>query len=714
MGNNTFDPRSRQQDERPIIRSQNDFKAGMFRDIPASNISEAAVADLKNFINHGDSLTGRTGTKQWSESAIPAKVSSISITWTISSGERTVTATSGTPFTFDDIGNWIKFSDGTIEKIIDYTSSTVVETKTTVTTASGSDTVDVRGHVNAFYFHKGNKKVIAHVDNRILMADDLTMTGWTECIRNSIIKPSNNDSTFDEFEKYAILFNTNGMFKINLDQDPPIYFRMNTPVSNTKVTTSGVQSSGTPYGYKYVYSLTRMPGFGNRNRQTPGVNIEMETGTNVVDDNFNDYGVLWSASGVGSGNPLVGGSLTNSLDPIDPTSVNQEPTHYSLYRTMDIGTNGTDVLEGEGNNTELFVWVEDIPVGKALTVTVSGTTCTNTVGYFEDMDIGSVINVYDGTAEYERTIASRTSSTVVELASALPSGATSQPACIGAGTLMSASQSGNVVTSEASGLFTFASGDIGKTIYWTDGDYSIISGLTSSTVVGVADSETRSAQGAMIDPRVRNFRDVLADRPEDGESWTLDQLSSRIAGYTLQNRFWTAVPNGNLGVIVPGFTFVAPANSKFLYYSQLPIGYEYMMGHYNAGYQFTRLKDAINNLIEYPNSVIVRCKTSTYDIPINTFNEVIIEGLGEYVAVISAQNLVDESIGSTDKGGSVWTDEGLEYVITNEPAIRLFNGQKYGENIATDRIMDDLRKMNAAYAATYDPFNGFIFWASDE
>lgn len=712
MSKKIFDPRSRQQDERPIVRNQSDFSKGLIKDIPSSNTPENSVSDLKNFINMGDNLEGRSGTQQWSITAIPDKESSIEITWSITGNERYITTTGG-QFKFDDIGNWIKFSDGTIEKIIDYSNSNNITTKTT-STGSGSDTVDIRGHINALYFHKGNKKIVVHVDNRIFVSSDLIMTSWTECIRNSIVKPSNNTSTFDEFEQYLILFNTNGMFKLNLDQDPPIYFRANIPVANTKITGSGVQGSGTPYGYKYVYSLSRIPGHGNRNRQTPGMTIEMETGTNVVDDNFNDYGTAWASSGIGSGNPIVIGTLTNAVDPITPTDITQAATHFSIYRTMDIGDNGTDVLEGEGNNTELFVWVDDVAIGKASTVTVSGTTCTSTVGLFEDIDIGSTMNIYDGTNEYERTIASKTSATVVELSSSLPSGATAQPAGIGAGTLVSGSQAGYMVTNEDTGLFTFASGDVGKSLYWADGGMSIISGFVHSGSVGVADTETRSAQGAMIDPRLRGYRDIIADRPEDGVSWTIDQLSSRVAGYTLQNRFWTAVPNGNNGVIVPGFAFVAPRNSKFLYYSQMPIGYEYMMGHFHAAYQFTRMKDAINNLIEYPNSLIVRCKSSTYDIPINTFNEILIENLGEYVAVISSQNIIDENIGSTDYGGTVWTDEGMEILITNEPAIRAFDGQKYTDNLATDKIMNDLRAMNAAYAATYDPFNGFIFWGSDE
>ena len=715
--NNGFDPRSRQQDERPIVRNQFDFSEGLFNDLPASNIPENSVAELKNFINFGDRLTGRSGTKQWSIAKVPDKSSSLDIEHTVSSGRKTIVdpLAAGTFFSFDDIGNWILFSDDSIEKIIDYIDNDTVITITTdadnavATTA----TVDIRGHINAMEYHKGNKRIVIHVDNRILVADDITCTGWTECIRNSIVKPSNNTGRFDEFENFMVLFNSNGTYKINLDQNPPIYFKCNIDVPNTKITSSGYQNTESPYGYKYVYSLTRMPGFGNRNRQTPGSIIELETGSNIVDDNYQDYGLVWASGEVNSGNSIVVETLTNSVDPITPTNINQEATHYSLYRSLDVGVNGTDPIVGQGNDPEKLIWVQDIPVAKPFTVTVSGTTCTSTVGIFDSTDDGATISVWDGENNYDRTIENRVSSTVVTLDSSLPSGATTQPAHVGGGTTLSLSQSGFVVSVTAPTLNNFASGDIGKTIYWADGDYGIISNFSNSGMVSVHNTDVKSSQGACIDPISRVYSDTQQDDPAEGETYNTDQLRVRIGSYLLQQRFWESLPNTNIGVIVPGFMFVAPRNSKFMYYSQMPIGYEYLMGYYKPDVQYTRFKDAINNMIEFPNILIVRCNTSTHDIPINTFEIIKDASTGEAYAVITSQNVLDENVGSTDFGGSKKTDEGFELVITNEPAIRIFNGQTYSDNIATDRIMKQLQKMNSVYTSSYDPMNGFIFWGSD-
>jgi len=715
--NNNSDPRSRQQDERPIVINQFDFSQGLFNDLPASNIPDNSVAELKNFINFGDHLAGRAGTKQWSVAPIPNKSSSLSITHTTSSGLKTIIdpLAAGTFFSYDDIGNWIVFSDDSIEKIIDYTDNdTVITTTTDADNAVASvDTVGIRGHINAMSYHKGNKRIIVHVDNRILIADDITCTGWTECIRNSIVKPSNNTGMFDEFENFAMLFNSNGIFKINLDQNPPLYFKTNIDVPNTKITSSGYQNDNSLYGYKYVYSLSRLPGYGNRNRQSTGAKIEFETGSNIVDTNFQDYGLAWVSGEVHSGSPITIGDLTNSVDPIIPTDVNQEATHYSVYRTLDVGVNGTDPVTGDGNNPERFIWVQDVPIAKSFTVTVDGTTCTSASGLFDSTDDGAVISIWDGENSYDRTIDTRVSSTVVTLDSSIPSGATSKPANIGGCTGLSLSQSEYTVSVTASGLNNFASGDIGKTLYWSDGDYGVISAYTDSGTVTVHNSDTKTSQGACMDPVSRVFRDTYQDDPRDGEAWSIEHLRSRIGSYLLQHRFNEPLPNCNIGVIVPGWMFTAPRNSKYSSYSQISTGYEQFMGYHRPDIQWLLFKDAINNMVEFPNVLVVRCNTSTYDVSINSFTTEEDHVTGEAISYVNSQNVLDENVGSVDFGGSAKTDEGVEIVITNEPAIRIFDGQTYSANIATDRIMKQLQKMNSVYTSSYDAMNGFIFWGSD-
>ena len=76
--------------------------------------------------------------------------------------------------------------------------------------------------------------------------------------------------------------------------------------------------------------------------------------------------------------------------------------------------------------------------------------------------------------------------------------------------------------------------------------------------------------------------------------------------------------------------------------------------------------------------------------------------------------MVDEQVGIKHYGGVCRVDRKQQIVITNEPGIRIFNGEAYGENLATDRIVKILEKMKVGYACCYDPINGFTFWGLDE
>jgi hypothetical protein len=100
--------------------------------------------------------------------------------------------------------------------------------------------------------------------------------------------------------------------------------------------------------------------------------------------------------------------------------------------------------------------------------------------------------------------------------------------------------------------------------------------------------------------------------------------------------------------------------------------------------------------------------------PLNVFDERKIEELGISIAVIAGQNVVDDSVGLLDYGSLANVDRGRHIMITNEPAIKVFDGYDYSENIASQRIMDDLRSLQAATSAIYHNIIGYVFWGNNE
>lgn len=92
-------------------------------------------------------------------------------------------------------------------------------------------------------------------------------------------------------------------------------------------------------------------------------------------------------------------------------------THYSIYRTMDIGENGIDPITGQGNNKERYVWVNDVTLVKTFKCTISSgldKRVTATSSVFEASDVGSSIVFSNGVT---KVIASYTSATEVDVTS---------------------------------------------------------------------------------------------------------------------------------------------------------------------------------------------------------------------------------------------------------------------------------------------------------
>lgn len=407
-----------------------------------------------------------------------------------------------------------------------------------------------------------------------------------------------------------------------------------------------------------------------------------------------------------------------------PTDSVSGYSHYHddfacVYCSLDIGPNGTDVLTGEGNNPELYVWNADIPIARAFSAQEnSSNLITLAAGeVFHQADVGNTL-VYDtgdesviqylcdsgGTRVYTDTsrYAIGNFGTI--------SGYTG--AAIGGGSIFKAAQAtlgtetvGNATVTVEGSFPANAENYVRRTIFWEDGTCSHIVRYVGHSPVRfeVAEDDTVTSQYATINPTGRKYNDTIPDYT----------LRARIAGESLKQRFWQPLPQCNVGVVANGFMFSAATNDTKVYYSQMPTYYEYLAGQYNEAYQYAEMKDGIQELVEFPDKVIVFCNHSTLSLPTNNYEEQPIPDIGENVIVISGQTVVDHNIGTT-YGGVTKKDQNTAIVITREPAIRLFDGTKYGENMAADRLMNKLRALQAAYLTSYDPVNGFLFWGLDD
>ena len=226
---------------------------------------------------------------------------------------------------------------------------------------------------------------------------------------------------------------------------------------------------------------------------------------------------------------------------------------------------------------------------------------------------------------------------------------------------------------------------------------SYIISVTSANVVEVHDSQTRATQGATTDPIRRNFRDTIDD----------DLLRTRITGYTLRNRTWEPLPLTNMGRVMPGWMFTAVRGEGTFYYTQLIQTRKYLAGYHNAGFQINDdIKDAIQYMGEFPNRLVLYCTTSVYGGPTNTSIPYKIPGTGEFINTLTGVQLLDGSLGVIDYGSVKNIDIGKQIMRCNDDSIRIFDGFKFGPNLAEDDqgfelVMDQLRSWQSASAAGY-------------
>lgn len=715
MSASNFDPKSVYQQERRIARKQTDHSAGMFLDGPAHSVPQNGVRELKNFTNKGY-LEGRGGCKRWSDVHLPNLFNSSGVErnyYTATKSGSVITVTAGGDFTASDIGNFFVWKDGIstgIDRLyridaVNVGAQTLTVNESTIAATSTSGCACM-GPVNAINTHKTLQKIVLLIGTKIYVSDT-TISAWTEAVCISFKHPSNSQSTFIEKDNYVLLVNGNGIYKVDLMKSPVLFFRMNSSVPVVKTRTFGyLGTEDYPYCRRIVYSMSRLSGVGTVDRETSGAVIECESGTVLYDPDNKDYGVCMTDKPISATTESQIKDLTVPVDNIYPLEAERHWTHYSVYGTLDVGILGFDTINKKANQTELYIWLYDAPICRAFELYIDAAgNFTLSQNVLQGIDKFSTLLSDDGTEYDIQTINSDfTTGTVFDHGFSSYTSGLRGPAgyVIGASDTIRITQSGNVVT-WVGGTVVFAAGDVGKGLYCSNGKIKYITKILTANTVNVNDSETIAAPiYAAMNPTSRTVCDNTPDE--------VPGLRSRIRAWTLSQRAWDPMPACNVGAIAGAFLFVCQRQNKFIDYSEMPKGYEYLLGYHNSLDQRETFEDGIIDLKVHRESLIVRCYRSTHAINSTNFNSQTIADIGETHATIASRSVVDPNIGCFDWGGNAFMDKSTEMVITNEPGIRTFSGSAYGENLAKDHISNMLRAMQTAYASGYHPHLGYIFW----
>lgn len=711
MGRKNYMPGSNRSDRTLPMFSQENFGAGLIKDFPASQIPDNAVARASNVVVYPREIQGRLGSNLYTTDELPPLRGRTG--YGATKAGYIITADTNM-FTEDDVGNyWVWPGTETLhEEIIRYIDGLNVEVATAETRGFTAGCY-MRGKMNFWGFHSVLKKWLILLGTDLWVVD-IPMTTWTrvQCISKANF--FNTISRMEEFDDWSsAVFNSNGHFHITSYWEKYFYWKRNIAIPNFQIP-SVEAGPATYYGYNYLYSAARLTEMGNFIDRLSPSRIEVETGTNAWDENFNDFSEVNTEYAIDETNYTVVGPLyVPQIPNTDPVEYEWHLSHFPVYRTRDIkNTYQSGQIAAALNNPQQFIWVKDLRICGAFFARKFNGHVLARYGQFEPADIGSVIEWENGDRD---TIIGYIQEDEVLIYDAAYYGAeTDYMACaIGNGRVFRASQTGTTVTRTHGDVFTEA--DVGKTLWSSTGYRSIIEEFIDEDNVTVHDGQDKVAQGFTTDPSHRHFCDTTSD----------DVLKARIGIIECRCRFMEPMPNVNDGIIVPGFMITARRGEKEVYYCAWEAFYEYLASFYYAAYQYsTAIKNPIQRLLKHPTRFSALCQDSrTWIGPVNAAQTLQISEINAVIPIIAGIDILEGGVGCFDYGSIQDIDKGLYVMLTKEPSgigLRTFNGFSFSGNqleipkIGMTTIQKDLESIQNATASLYDAIAGYLVWGREK
>lgn len=680
---------------------------GMLSGEPASELPDGYSALNKNVIDRGEYYEVRNGSRLYSSLKLGFAISSVVL------ATGTIT-TSGIHNLQTGYSVWLK-GDGLPSPLAENTEYFVIRVDvnkimlattysnsldgTQITFSASGTGVVYLGEINGYYDHVESGKVVIVLGNNVFVSDKnlrfLEMVTPVGFLRPSGI------CTIVSHDNDAVIFSSNGIFKVFLGSSSYYMDLINKPVPSVLVTDINQSLPATIYGYLYLYSLATLDMAGNSSRLDSVILFESGTSQN---ESVKDYGECFFDTPIGvvlSNNHIIGTlTVPNGVSNI---------THFPLYRTRNIGEYsggaGTDV-SSEGNRRDLLVWAADVPVAKSFVGSYnSGTgvfTISGSNNKFTINDIGSVLKDSAGNT---RTISVFTNENTVTTTSLSGTWVTGTVYCfIGSGRGGRSSQSGNILDLQyvdASSVLTAS--DIGTLIFVADGTTRRIKTIIDSTTAEVIESGDFTDLCVTYKPSSGNFsrkwNDTLPDDSQgDGRLSLSDMYAFANEGSDIYvpRRFAIPIPNSDIGVIENGFLVAALRGTGRYYYSQIG-DKPYTMGYYNPPYQTRKINGSINFMVVFPSKIIILLLDKTYALILNSSTNSGRSAVGEVIMELPTAECIDHKRGVKAWQTIRFKNQSLLFALTNDLAMRYFDGNSWSN--------EDLAFVSGKDAVSYKYMN---------
>jgi putative intracellular protease/amidase len=578
-----------------------------------------------------------------------------------------------------------------------------------------SNVAKPEGYLNAKLYHRRKKKIISHRGMHVYVSD-LKETEYALVPNISAFSPGKHDSALIELEDDALLL-AGEIYRIVLDNDAPYMMRVNHELP-TELVTGIREQRGVHYGHRYTYAMAFLTGYGDRDRISDPENVRLvfESGVVIGDDKERYWAECFYQYPIGSEESIVDDREAVSGYYTLPYEA-QEMTHFSVYRSMNIGRE----TKGEVNNPALLCWVKDIPVARPFIVSISGNTATlfgAGQNEFKIDDVGTTLFDIDGNSGLIVGLVSG-SQVTLNVGHAL---AGRPVVAYGEGRVGLAVQNGNVV--EVIEGCELIAGDVGRPIYRNDGTHAYVVSVdvVAQTAV-VSDSVDRGLHAITMQNVAttdfafrRRFKDTIEDDATGmGEIGLFERLMSKQELY-LPQVLYQPIPIVNTGCIDSGIFMCAwREDVEFFYSSTAHKGYA--LGYYMKEHQFQKVHNPIMLIRAISGIGIVYCLHKTFTSNLKAHTNVGNQKLGDFVVKLAQASEVGSDIGVRHWRTIVALPGGRHIAVTNEPAVRLFDGQRWSvENLANagdfPAVMDELNAIDPGYdvVASYSHKDGYLIW----
>ena len=176
-------------------------------------------------------------------------------------------------------------------------------------------------------------------------------------------------------------------------------------------------------------------------------------------------------------------------------------------------------------------------------------------------------------------------------------------------------------------------------------------------------------------------------------------------------RFYKPMINATVSAVTNNLLIVAGYLDSFIRYSNT--FYLFRAGYYNVAYQYiSNILRHVNSMFSINDIICIFTDTETYIIN-SKQGKVMTTDYGESYYMLPTPIKVSGSIGMRYKDSWTFHDKDKVIVFTSEPAIRLFNGSAYSDDLSNGSIHNTyINKFYTSLIIDYDQVRGTNFWSA--